>query len=113
MWLNTRKVEDEVKYKKDRAETRRMVNTEKNKVWNKTCQDLEMYIRSKSTQAWRFIKNVRCDKKDAAQLQYISIKQWKKYYMELLLENRAKYIDPPQDNSQIEGESITLEVKKS
>jgi len=54
--LNTKRYEDKQAYLEIKRQTRGIVRAEKNEMWNRKCQEINMYIGGrKRTEAWKCI----------------------------------------------------------
>lgn len=78
-------------YKEKNKELRRRITEIKNQYWEKRCGQIEGMIGgARSTEVWKTIKGMKTN--NAHQhCHLISMGEWKKYYGQLLTENRSKY----------------------
>jgi hypothetical protein len=91
-WLSTKDCKDKVQYKKAQAKVRRMVTNHRNEFWDKKCMEIQLYLVSKkSSESWKFIKNIRSSNSGKSQLDLISADTWEKYYYKLLVEDRKEF----------------------
>lgn len=112
-WLNTKSEEDHATFKEIKRQARRLITAEKNKVWDKKCQDINTYIGGrKCTEVWNFIGALKNTGKDNAFLQTIKPKEWKNYYKNLLTETRQEYLgDDPTGPIHVHGEEVRIQVE--
>ena len=93
-WLSTKDSNDKVQYKKAQAKIRRMVANYRNEFWDKKCLEIQTYLGSKkSSESWKFIKNIRLSNSGKSQINLISADVWEKYYYKLLVEDRKEFLD--------------------
>ena len=79
-WLNTKRYEDKREYLEIKRQTRRIIVAETNEMWDRKCQEINMYIVGrKCTELWKFIKQVRTSKKESVHLQMIPVDRWVQY----------------------------------
>jgi hypothetical protein len=56
-------------YRKAQAKTRSMVINHRNEFWDKKCLEIQSYLGSKkSSESWKFIKNIRSSNSGKSQL---------------------------------------------
>ena len=92
-WLSTKDDNDKVQYKTAQAKIRRMVTNFRNKLWDKKCLEIQSYLGSKkSSECWKFIKNVRSSNGGKSQFNLISADTWEKYYSKLLIEDCKEFL---------------------
>jgi len=90
--LNTKRYKDKQAYLEIKRKTRRIITAEKNEMWDRKCQEINMYIGGrKCSEAWKVNKKVRTSEKESVHLQMIPIDKWVQYYQNLLIENRPQY----------------------
>ena len=66
----------------------RMVTNHRNEFWDKKCLEIQSYLGSKrSSESWKFIKNIRSSNSGKSHLNLISADTWEKYYHKLLVED--------------------------
>ena len=71
-----------------------MVTNHRNEFWDKKCLEIQSYLGSKkSSESWKFIKNIRLSNTGKSQINLISADVWEKYYYMLLVEDRKEFID--------------------
>ena len=71
------------------AKIRRMLTNHRNEFWDKKYLEIQLYLGSKkSSESWKFIKNIRSSNSGTSQLNLISADTWEKYYYKLLVEDR-------------------------
>lgn len=108
-WLNTKAEADRLVYTRKRNNVRKLVKEEKIKTWDNKCREIEMCIGGRRcTEAWRFVNNIRADKKQIP-LEQISAKKWEEYYGKLLSEDRPQFIEE-QTNITVDGEPIEITI---
>lgn len=98
-WLASQDQEDRKEYVRLRREVKRDVIRAKNEEWNKKCEEVEKCIGgTKTREAWKVINTLRENNRQKAKIQMIQIETWKKYYEQMLTEDRQEYIrrDPEQ-----------------
>ena len=55
--------------------------------------EIQSYLGSKkSSESWKFIKNIRLSNSGKSQLNLISADTWEKYYYKLLVEDRKEFL---------------------
>ena len=92
-WLSTKDDNDKVQYKRAQAKIRRMVTNFRNELWDKKCLEIQSYLGSKkSSECWKFIKNVRSSNGGKSQFNLISADTWEKYYSKLLIEDCKEFL---------------------
>ena len=92
-WLSTKDNNDKVHYKKAQAKIRRMVTNYRNELWDKKCLEILSYLGSmKSSESWKFIRNMRVSNSGNSQLDLVSADTWGKYYYRLLVEDRKEFL---------------------
>jgi hypothetical protein len=65
-----------------------MVTNHRNEFWDKKCLVVQSYLGSKkSSETWKFIKNIRSSNSGNSQPDLISADTWEKYHYKLLVEN--------------------------
>ena len=70
-----------------------MVTNHRNEFWDKKCLEIQSYLGSKkSSESWKFIKNIRLSNSGKRQLNLISADAWEKYYYKLLVEDRKEFL---------------------
>ena len=75
------------------AKIRRMVTKHRNEFWDKKCLEIQSKLGSKkSSESWKFIKNIRSSNNGKSQLNLISADTWEKYYYKLLVEDRKEFL---------------------
>ena len=78
-WLSTKDNNDEVQYKMAQAKIRRMVTNHRNEFGDKKCFEIQSHLGSKkSSDSWKFIKNIRSSNKCKSHLNLISGDMWEK-----------------------------------
>jgi len=56
--------------------------------------EIQTYLGSKkSSESWKFIKNIRLSNTGKSQINLISADVWEKYYYRLLVEDRTEFLD--------------------
>jgi len=76
----------------NKRKTRRIIIAEKNEMWDRKCQEINMYVGGrKCSEASKFIKKVRTSEKESVHLQMIPIDKWVQYYQKLLTESQPDY----------------------
>jgi len=76
----------------------------RNKFWDRKYLEMQTYLRSKkSSESWKFIKNIRLSNSGKRQINLISANAWGKYYYKLLVEDRKEFLD--------KDESLLIKVK--
>jgi hypothetical protein len=69
-----------------------MVTNYRNEFWDKKCLEIQPYLGSKkSSESWKFIRNIRVSNSDKSQLNLISADTWEKYYYKLLVEDCKEF----------------------
>lgn len=111
-WLNTKKAEDQQAYKETKRQLRRLISAEKNRVWDKKCQEISTYIGGrKCSEVWRFIGNVKNPGKDRAHIQIIKPEEWNEHYKKLLQETRQEYLNESTTQGiHIQGEEVKIQM---
>jgi len=80
-------------YKMVQAKIRRMVTNHRNEFWDKKCLEIQLYLGSKkSSESWKFIKNIRSSNNGKSQLNLLSSDTWEKYYYKLSVEDRREFL---------------------
>jgi hypothetical protein len=90
-----------------------MVTNFRKELWDKKCLEIQSYLGSKrSSECWKFIKNVRVSKGGKSQLNLISADTWEKYYSKLLIEDRKEFLEKNErlNNNDIEN-AIEIDSK--
>ena len=65
----------------------------RNKFWDKKCLEMQTYLRSKkSSESWKFIKNILLSNSGKRQIHLISADAWGKYYYTLFVEDRKEFL---------------------
>lgn len=65
-----------------------MIKIESYKVWDRKCQEINMYIkRRKCSKIWNFIRKVKNLRRDKA-YKVIKLEKWNEHYKNLLKETR-------------------------
>ena len=78
-WLSTKDNNDEVQYKMAQAKIRRMVTNHRNEFGDKKYFEIQSHLGSKkSSDSWKFIKNIRSSNKCKSHLNLISGDMWEK-----------------------------------
>lgn len=55
-WLNAKRYEDKQEHVEIKRQTRKIIIAEKNKMWDRKCQEINRYIGGrKYTEAWKFV----------------------------------------------------------
>ena len=73
-WLSTKDNNDKVQYKKAQAKIGRMVANYRNEFWDKKYLEIQTYLGSKkSSESWKFIKNIRLSNSGKSQINLISM----------------------------------------
>ncbi|XP_044757762.1 uncharacterized protein LOC123315921 [Coccinella septempunctata] len=110
-WITTRLQEDRDTYNAMKRATRNKINKAKNEIWDKKCREIDTYIGGrKSTEVWKFIKNVKSTGKEKSNISVIRQQQWIQHYTELLQERRPQYRD--EENAfNIQGENIEIDME--
>ena len=94
IWLMTKDDYDRRLYQQKRREVKVTIRQAKNEEWEKTCDKIEQHMGgTKTKEAWRVIKNLRREKKGTA-VDMIGINEWKKYFANILKEDRQEYMQP-------------------
>jgi hypothetical protein len=71
-----------------------MVANYRNEFWDKKCMEIQTYLASrKSSEFWKFIKNIRLSSSGKSQINLISADVWEKYYYKLLVEDCKEFLD--------------------
>jgi hypothetical protein len=79
-WLSTKDNDDKVQYNMVQAKIRRMVTNHRNEFCDKKCLEIQSCLGSKkSSESWKFIKNIRSSNSGKSQLNLISADTWGKY----------------------------------
>lgn len=91
----------------------RFITVEKNKIWNRKCQEINAYIGGKRcSEVWSFIGSLKNAGKDKAFIQTIKPKQWKEHYKDLLTETRMEYLEEnPIELIRIQSEEVRIQVE--
>ena len=91
-WLSKKDYNDKVQYKTAQAKIRRVTN-HGNEFWDKKSLEIQSYLGSKkSSDSWKFIKNIRLSKSGKSQLNLISADTWGKYYYKLSVEDGKEFL---------------------
>jgi len=70
-----------------------MIPKHRNELWDKKCLEIQSYLGSeKSSDSWKFMKNIRSSNSGKSQRNLISADTWEKYYYTLLVEDRKEYL---------------------
>jgi hypothetical protein len=70
-----------------------MVTNHTNEFWDKKCTEIQSYLGSKkSSESWKFIKNICLSSSGKSQLDLISVDTREKYYYKLLVEDRKEFL---------------------
>ena len=76
-WLSTKDNNDKVQYKMVRAKIHRMVTNHRNEFQDKKCLEIQSYLGSKrSSESWKFIKNIRSSNSGKSHLNLICADTW-------------------------------------
>jgi len=71
----------------------RMVTNHRNEFWDKKCLEIQSYLGSKrSSESWKFIKNICSSNSGKSHLNLISADTWEKYYYKLLVEDHKEFL---------------------
>lgn len=101
---NLEKIEDRLEYKRAQKKYKIETAQAKNQQWENRCKKLDTYIGGrKSREWWRFLNDIRTEKREKVAVDTISAKQWKKHYKSLLIEKRPEYTTEKQNNILTEG----------
>jgi len=75
---NQKKTKKIISEKKN--EVRRIVNAEKNEMWDRKCTKINIYVgRRRSIEVWEFIKNTTTEKRKTTPIPIISYKKLMNY----------------------------------
>lgn len=97
-WLRSQEIEDRKAYVRARQEVKVAVIKEREKQWERTCNQVNTYIGgTKSNEAWRVIKSLRENTRNKCKLELIKPDTWKNYYQKLLTEDRNQFSQAPTD----------------
>lgn len=70
-----------------------MIRKEKQQSWERKCQEVEMYIGgTKTSEIWKFIKQVKSPQMEKVRIQSISVSKWEDYFRTLLNEGRSDFL---------------------
>uniref|UniRef100_A0A6P7G741 Uncharacterized protein LOC114336621 n=1 Tax=Diabrotica virgifera virgifera TaxID=50390 RepID=A0A6P7G741_DIAVI len=86
-----------------------MLTKNENNTWEQRCREVECHLGgSRSSEAWRFIRNLRNENRNNTNLQMIDLKKWKTHYKEELQENRQEYINTSPKHYNLNGQVVEL-----
>jgi hypothetical protein len=89
--LSTKDHNDKLQHKIAQAKIRRIITNNRNEFWDKKYSEIQTYLGSKkSSESWKFIKNICSSNSSKSQLNLINADTWEKYYYKLLIEDRKK-----------------------
>ena len=83
--------------------------------------EIQIYLGSKkSSESWKFIKNIRLSNSGKNQINLISADVWKKYYYRLLVEDRKEFLDKDEwllkkskgNNIKIDNNTVKLAIMR-
>lgn len=110
-WLNTQHQEDRDQYLDIKRTTRRTINIAQKEMWDKKCSEINTYIGGKKcSESWKFMKNLKSDQKNKANVQIIPTKKWIDHYQKLLTENREEYLLNSPTDVIVEGDTIVVNI---
>ena len=106
-WIDTKKIEDHIEYKRRRAIVRKLTRVYNNKGWEEFVKRLEYDITGAKKYGFKIFKNLRVEERDKAKLEVIPTEQWTSYYRELLTNNEDPYTNGMTNTN--EWNAITME----
>lgn len=63
-------------------------------MWKEKCEEMDRCLGgTKETQAWKFIRNFRREKKNEGNINLTQNKKWKEYHKWLLIESRLEFLE--------------------
>lgn len=116
-WVQTRTGQDRIDYQIKRRIAQRETVKAKNEYWDKVCREVDQSIgNTRANKAWKVIKTMRTENKDAAGISLISIQEWSEYYRTLLTEDRDDFLEVQNREEEIDQRPPLItpeEVKKA
>ena len=116
-WLNTKDDQDKQTYRRYCYLVKKEVTKLKNQFWDRKCTEIDGQLGgSKARAAWNTINNLRKNKKETWTIDPIGLETWKKYYEELLTEDRNEFKEVKYDVVEVRNQMtpVTIdEVKKA
>jgi len=121
IWLQTQDLEDWKAYTYWNREVKKTVARRKNETWERKCDEMDRQMGgTQVSEAWKFIKNLRKEKKETGNINPISMTEWNEYYRNLLTEVRPEYemnygeikIDPPDEIRPITVDEVKETVRE-
>jgi hypothetical protein len=72
----------------------RIVANYRNEFWDRKCLEIQTYLGiKKSSEFWKFIKNILLSNSGKSQINLISADEWEKYYYKSLVEDLKIFLD--------------------
>lgn len=112
-WLQSGKDEHHKEYVEQKYSLKYEIRSLENERWEKKCAEINAQTGfSRSKQAWNVLKEIRKEENHRINLNLISLEDWRKYYSQLLQENRQHLIEEECNLEDIELTISEEEVKK-
>lgn len=110
-YLSSKTHPDKISYKEAQAKVRKMIIQKKNKSWEMNCSRINTYLGGrKSSESWKLLKSLRQDTKKEL-ISPINLKDWDKYFNQLLTENRKEFLDQQKQSSSIQLIASPIRIK--
>ena len=110
-WLNTKDDQDKQTYRRYCYLVKKEVTKLKNQFWDRKCTEIDGQLGgSKARAAWNTINNLRKNKKEIWTIDPIGLETWKKYYEELLTEDRNEFKEVKYDVVEVRNQMIPVTI---
>lgn len=88
-----------------------LVVRERNQVWDQKCAEIDTYIGGRRcSEVWKFLRSVKTEYKDRANVEIIPTGEWNSYYKKLLAEDRTSFITNEMITKEIATEDKLITV---
>ena len=115
-WINTKRIEDHIEYKKCRAIVRKLTRKHKRESWDQFVSRLERDITGAKRYGFKIFKQLKQEENDRARINTIQSKQWEQYYKRELYDAQSETTEETQilnEYNQITMEELEIVLKEA
>lgn len=107
-WLVSKDAEDRRHYTRCRNETKIAVIKAKNEAWDFRCKQIDQHLGyTRASEAWKTLKALKTNRKENYHINMIPLTDWKDYYQNLYTEDRPKFLNENNDESNTLNTTLT------